>query len=118
MKILVAEDNPVNQTLLKTMLQKMEHTVTLADNGKEALEMATAEPFDLIFMDIEMPLMGGLEATRRLREAGQETPVIALSARVVEEERETYQKAGMNDAVPKPFSKETLAEKITMWGSR
>lgn len=97
------------------MLIKLQHSVTITNDGSEALKSALENSFDLIFLDIEMPVMDGFEAARRLREAGKAMPIIALSARVVQEEMELYQNAGINDAISKPFNLQTLSEKIEQW---
>jgi CheY-like chemotaxis protein len=103
--ILVAEDNLVNQTIVQAMLRQLGHDVTLAGNGRQALEALAREDFDLVLMDCNMPELDGLEATRRLR-AGENgvrdvaVPVIALTANAMEGDREQCLTAGM----PKPVS--------------
>ncbi|MCB0760674.1 MAG: response regulator [Flavobacteriales bacterium] len=107
LQILIAEDNFINQKLAEQVFEKMGYTVTLVSNGKEAVEAATRKNFDIIFMDIHMPEMDGLEATRIIREHAppqQRAPhIVALTANVVNESEETCRKAGMNDFIQKPF---------------
>ncbi|MDM8522830.1 response regulator [Desulfococcaceae bacterium HSG8] len=107
LKVLLAEDNPVNALLATSFLTRLGHTAVTAADGKEALEALKREPFELIFMDVEMPVMDGLEATLRIRdgEAGDENrhiPVIAMTAHALTEFREKCESAGMNDFVTKP----------------
>jgi signal transduction histidine kinase/ligand-binding sensor domain-containing protein/ActR/RegA family two-component response regulator len=112
MRILVAEDNPVNQYLLVALLRKRGHTPVLANNGEEALAAVAREPFDLILMDIQMPGMDGLEAVRiiRQREAGIATrlPVVAVTARAMPGDRAEILAAGMDDYLEKPIQSEQL----------
>ncbi len=110
--ILLTEDNRVNQKLATTLLEKWGHTVTLANNGAEAVEMSAAQSFDLILMDLQMPVMGGLEATRLIREResgeGKHTPIIAMTANAMSEDRQLCLDAGMDDYIAKPFNAEKL----------
>jgi signal transduction histidine kinase/CheY-like chemotaxis protein len=117
-RILLAEDNPVNQSLATIMLSKGGCQVEVAGNGKEAVEQFTSRPdmFDLIFMDIQMPEMDGYEATRLIRERGfGGIPIIALTAHAMKGEQEKCINSGMNDYVTKPIKKEILFEKIRTW---
>lgn len=109
-RILVAEDNRYNQQVAAGFLEKLGIIVTLADDGAEALSMASHADFDLIFMDLHMPEMDGLEATRRIRTLaqGSQVPIIAMTAAVMEEDRERCRIAGMNDFVPKPVDPDEL----------
>jgi signal transduction histidine kinase/CheY-like chemotaxis protein/ligand-binding sensor domain-containing protein len=111
-RILVAEDVPVNQKLAKFMLAKMGHSVTLAGNGVEALARWCEEPFDLIFMDVQMPEMDGFEATRRIRQAeastGRHTPIVATTAHAMAGDAERCLAAGMDGYVSKPISLKDL----------
>jgi signal transduction histidine kinase/CheY-like chemotaxis protein/ligand-binding sensor domain-containing protein len=113
LSILVAEDNAINQRLAVSMLQKMGHTVMIACSGKEALDMYQCHAFDLIFMDVQMPEMDGLEAARRIRalegESATHIPIIAMTAHAMLGDRERCIAAGMDDYVAKPVSGKTLA---------
>jgi PAS domain S-box-containing protein len=113
LKILLAEDNPLNQFLTEQLLMQSGHAVTIANNGKEALEALRLEDFDLIFMDVRMPEMNGEEATRRIRagEAGEDKksiPIIALTAHALKGDRERFLAAGMDAYLDKPFDVEKL----------
>ncbi len=109
-RVLVAEDNRYNQQVAAGFLEKLGIAVTLADNGSEALVMAGHAVFDVIFMDLHMPGMDGLEATRRIRALpeGNRVPIIAMTAAVMEEDRERCRAVGMNDFVPKPVDPDEL----------
>jgi PAS domain S-box-containing protein len=117
LRILLAEDNPVNQTLAIALLQKQGHTVVLAANGKEALDrLQTAAPFDLVLMDLQMPEMDGLEATRRIRQregnTGGHIPILAMTAHAMKGDREVCLRAGMDGYVSKPVRPQELQEMI------
>ncbi|MBV2129985.1 hybrid sensor histidine kinase/response regulator [Arsukibacterium indicum] len=101
-KVLVAEDNPDNQLLLKLLLEKSNASVQVVDNGHKAVEMVLHDDFDLVFMDMQMPLMGGEEATRLIRDAGIEVPIIAVTANVMSEDVERYRQAGCQALLGKP----------------
>jgi|GEM_PF-3381631 signal transduction histidine kinase/DNA-binding response OmpR family regulator len=111
LRILLAEDNKVNQKIAKTMLEKRGHKVDVVENGIEAVARVQEISYDLVLMDLEMPEMGGVEATRRIRkiESLKDLKVVALTAHALEEERERCEEAGMNDFLTKPFSSEDLA---------
>ena len=110
--VLLAEDNPVNQKLAVHMLQRFGHRVRLVENGREVLEALEEEPFDVILMDIQMPEMDGVEATRRIREReareGGFTPIVAMTAHAMVGDRERFLAAGMDDYVTKPISRDRL----------
>ena len=108
LNILLAEDDIANQKMTMLMLRKMGHTVALAKDGLEAVEMARSRKYDIILMDIQMPNMGGLEATRKLREAGLKTPIIAMTASAMKGNREYFLKAGMDDYIAKPIVRDTV----------
>jgi len=117
--ILLAEDNLVNQTVATAMLKKLGCTITLAKNGREAIEATKAQHFDLVLMDCHMPEVDGFEATieiRSLEQAGQARHVIvAQTANAMEGDRESCLAAGMDDYISKPFSTEKLAALIERW---
>jgi signal transduction histidine kinase/DNA-binding response OmpR family regulator len=117
--VLLVEDNKVNQTFAIRLLRKWGHHVTLAENGREALERIQAKRgFDLVLMDMQMPVMGGLEATRAIRafeqQEGTQThiPIIAMTANSMEGDRESCLDAGMDDYISKPIKVDALAEKL------
>lgn len=108
LNILVAEDNDINQMIIKAMLKKDNHIVTVVDDGAKAVQAVhdSETPFDLILMDIQMPIMDGKEATRRIREFEQSsdrTPIVAVTANAFSDQREEYLQAGMQDVVIKPI---------------
>jgi signal transduction histidine kinase/ActR/RegA family two-component response regulator len=115
LRILVAEDNLVNQTVARRMLEKLGHIVTIAADGAVALETWRAGAFDLIFMDIQMPVLDGLQAARRLREDGCRLPVVAMTAHAMEGDRQLCLDAGMDDYITKPISVVKLREMLTRW---
>ncbi len=115
LQILVADDNAVNQTVAKRMLEKLGYVVTLAGNGKEALDSVKARAFDMVLMDVQMPQMDGLEATRAIRdwEAGKSrTPVIALTAHAMASHRAECLAAGMDSYIAKPLQLNQLVTEI------
>jgi len=117
-RILLAEDNPVNQKLAKIMLTKAGYQVEIANNGKEAVDKLTGSPedFDLIFMDIQMPEMDGLEASELIREKGLATiPIVAMTAHAMKGDRERCLEAGMNDYITKPIKREIVFEVLERW---
>ena len=125
-RILLAEDNIINQKLAKMMLTKAGYHVEIANNGKEALEKYTASPedFDLIFMDVQMPEMDGLEATKAIRKQStiinqqssiKRVPIVAMTANAMKGDREICLEAGMDDYVTKPIKRELVFEMIEKW---
>lgn len=106
--ILVAEDNPDNQVLIKLLLQTWGLEPDIANNGAEAVEMALVNDYQLIIMDMQMPVMGGLEATQMLRHAAYDGPIIALTANVMKDDVNTYLQAGCDEALAKPIDKDAL----------
>lgn len=117
-RILVAEDNHVNQKLAKTLLSKAGHQVELANNGLEAFEIFTKTPngFDLIFMDIQMPEMDGMNATRAIRDGGFDSiPIVAMTAHAMKGDHEKCLEAGMNDYIRKPIKREFMFGMIEKW---
>jgi signal transduction histidine kinase/CheY-like chemotaxis protein len=121
LRILLAEDNAVNQRVAMTMLAKMGHGITLATNGLEALEQWRQSDFDLILMDVQMPEMTGLEATRQIRREepiGTHVPIVAMTASAMSEDRDHCLAAGMDDFISKPVSSKVIEEIITATFSR
>ncbi len=122
-RLLLAEDTLVNQKLAIRLLSKAGHTVDAASNGKQALEMALEQwrngtPYEVILMDMQMPVMDGYEATTELRNAGYNLPVIALTANAMASDREKCIAAGCDDFATKPFQKMKLLNTIETWRSR
>ena len=113
-RILLAEDNPVNQKLALAVLEKAGHHIQVASDGQQALEMFFANPddFHLILMDIQMPRLDGIQTTRKIREKGHHIPIIAMTAHAISDHFQTYLDAGMNDAVSKPFKIDNLLKII------
>ena len=106
--ILLAEDNIVNQRLALRLLERRGHRVTVANNGREAVDLAASSHFDVILMDIQMPVMDGLEATVQIRKSNPWIPIIAITANTVEGDRKRCLAAGMNDHTTKPIQPDTL----------
>ncbi len=114
--VLLVEDNAVNQKLAVRLLEKMGHRVTLAVNGQEGVMAAERESFDVILMDIQMPVLGGVEAARAIRaregREGRRTPIIAMTAHALAGDREKYLHSGMDGYVSKPVNPEQLRSEI------
>jgi CheY-like chemotaxis protein len=104
LRILLAEDVPANQELVLALLDPLGHTVRIAQNGREAVEACRSEVFDLILMDVQMPVMGGVQAASAIRELanGKRAPIIALTAHAMKGDRERYLASGMEGYVSKP----------------
>ncbi|MCY1393537.1 Sensor histidine kinase RcsC [compost metagenome] len=116
-RILLVEDNPVNQLVAKGMLSKLGCCVTVAAHGGEALALLEDHTYDLVLMDCNMPVMNGYEASRRIRQSGRwpHLPIVALTANAMPEERERCRAAGMSDYLAKPFRREELITLIDHW---
>lgn len=114
-KILIAEDSPDNQQLVQMILEREGASVSFADNGADALNMALAKNFDLILMDMQMPILDGYEATKELRRLGYEQPIIALTAHAMREERDKCLKVGCSDYVTKPIKQKDLIYLISQY---
>ncbi len=117
LNILLAEDDPVNQLIMTAMVKKLGHTVTLADNGKTALGLLADNDYDCILMDIQMPVMTGLEATQAIRNSDapgirRDIPIIAVTAHTLPGDRERFLEAGMDGYLPKPVQLEDLKEML------
>ena len=110
--ILVAEDNLDNQLLLSILLQQVNASYVMAANGHEAVEKALSEDFDLIFMDMQMPTMGGEEATGLIRHAGISTPIIAVTANVMSEDIERYKASGCQAVLSKPIDQKEFLKLV------
>ena len=112
----MAEDNPINQRLATHILKNWGHSVVVAGTGRQTVAAWENEPFDMILMDIQMPEMDGLEATRVIREkekgTGRHTPIVAMTAHVMDGDRENCLTAGMDEYLSKPIRREELREAI------
>ncbi|MBI6603450.1 MULTISPECIES: response regulator [Pseudomonas] len=116
-RILLVEDNPVNQLVAKGMLSKLGCEVVVAGHGGEALKCLEEQHFDMVLMDCNMPVMDGYEASRQIRSSGRwpDLPIVALTANAMSEERERCRAAGMNDYLAKPFRREELNALLDLW---
>ena len=116
-RVLLADDNAVNLKVASEILSRAGCRVVLASNGKEALEKASREFFHLILMDIQMPVMDGLEATRKIQELNLDNPpaIIAMTAYVMNEDKKRFLEAGMDDFIPKPISGDKILSKVRHW---
>jgi signal transduction histidine kinase/DNA-binding response OmpR family regulator len=117
LRILLVEDNRVNQVVVLRMLEKMGHTVKIACNGREAMSFTAAEIFDLVFMDVQMPEMDGLTATRNIRgrekKTGFHIPIIAMTAHAMKGDKERCLEAGMDGYISKPVSSKEIEDMIS-----
>jgi signal transduction histidine kinase/CheY-like chemotaxis protein/HPt (histidine-containing phosphotransfer) domain-containing protein len=116
--ILIVEDNPVNQNLFTMIINKLGYPTVTADDGIDALEKAAANPVSFVFMDIQMPRMNGYEAAAELRKRGFTSPVIAVTASALANERLNCIQAGFNDILVKPFKRPDIEKMLLMWISR
>ncbi|MHC8376163.1 hybrid sensor histidine kinase/response regulator [Pseudomonas sp. MDT1-16] len=116
-RVLLVEDNPVNQLVAKGMLGKLGCEVIVAGHGGEAMDQLEQSEFDLVLMDCNMPVMDGYEASRQIRRSGRwpQLPIVALTANAMSEERERCRAAGMSDYLAKPFRREELAALLDLW---
>jgi two-component system sensor histidine kinase/response regulator len=115
-EILIAEDNEVNQHVIKHILGKMGYRPAIAKNGKDAVDAMTKGRYDLILMDMQMPVMDGLEATRAIRSSDINQPVIiALTANVMHTDQHLCLQAGMDDYLSKPVKLDELMNKLSKW---
>ncbi len=120
MKILVAEDNPINQMLIRMLLSKMGYTSEIVSDGAQAINALEHGDYDLVLMDCQMPVVNGFEATRMIRSPqtlvkNPKIPVIALTANAMNEDRKECLDAGMNDHIGKPISPEILEQRLVYW---
>ena len=120
LKILLVDDNIINQKVALIILKKLGFSADMVDNGKKAIKALAATRYDLVLMDCQMPEMDGYEATQRIRSqtskvVNQQVPIVALTANAMKDDREKCLKAGMNDYLAKPFKPEDLALMIEKW---
>ncbi|HNW78063.1 MAG TPA: response regulator, partial [Candidatus Competibacteraceae bacterium] len=121
--LLLVEDNPVNQKVAIRLLKGQGYRVTLAEDGAQAIRAFADQSFDAVLMDMQMPVMGGLDATRLIREMEHErssrrVPIIAMTANAMVGDRETCLEAGMDDYIAKPFTAKELWAKLDLWLKR
>lgn len=116
LKILVVEDSPDIQVLVSKYLTSAEAKIDMASNGQEGLTKALAEKYDLVLMDISMPILDGFEATTQLRKHGFKKPIIAMSAHAMKEEKDRAIEVGFNDYITKPMNRRLLIEKLSFYG--
>ena len=118
-RILLAEDNPVNQQVAATMLRKRGHQVDVVDNGRDAVDAVAKHQYDIVLMDIQMPEMDGIEATAAIRatKKGKDLPIVALTAHALSGDRERYLAAGMNGYLSKPFKPHELFAVAEGWAA-
>jgi two-component system sensor histidine kinase/response regulator len=119
-RLLLVEDDPLNQEVALIVLEDIGWQVDIAENGKEAIDRVKSTAYDLILMDMQMPVMGGVEATRIIRQlpTGGSIPILAMTANAFNEDREACLDAGMNDFVTKPVAPDRLYEMLLSWLSR
>ncbi len=115
-RVLLVEDHPVNQKLVLAMLKKSPVVIDTAENGQQAVQRVLAAPYDLVFMDIQMPVMDGIQATKEIRRAGfHNLPIIAMTAHALKGDREICLEAGMDDYLSKPIRREHIIGMIEKW---
>ncbi|QGY04454.1 PAS domain S-box protein [Methylobacterium mesophilicum SR1.6/6] len=120
-RILLAEDVRLNQELARTILERAGHAVDVVEDGAAALAAVRARPYDLVLMDVQMPVMDGLTATRRIRALGGSTgglPIVAMTANVLPQQLAALRAAGLDDHVGKPFRTEALLAAVDRWAAR
>ena len=119
LRVLLVEDHPVNQKLAVVMLERWGYTVVVASDGQQALHQVIQQNFDVILMDMMMPVMDGLEATRQIRgqQKGGRTPIIAMTANAMESDRQRCLEAGMDDYLSKPIKAQELQRKLLLWAT-
>ena len=118
-RVLLVEDNEVNRTIATKLLQKRGHVVVAVENGALAVDVTTTERFDVVLMDVQMPVMDGLTATAKIRErehaTGFHLPIIAVTAHALDDDRRRCLAAGMDDFLPKPIRSSDLFEKVARY---
>lgn len=112
LRLLIAEDQAINQFILKKILGKWSIVPTMVYDGEQAIEAFNSAEFDMIFLDVQMPIMGGYQASKEIRAINNEIPIIAISAAVLPTSLEEAQSYGMNEFIGKPYSPEEIFEVI------
>jgi CheY-like chemotaxis protein len=118
MRVLIVEDNPVNQRVAKALLERVSIRADIASHGGEALEALERQPYDIVIMDVQMPVLNGLDATREIRRrvpADRQPVIIAMTASAMAKHRETCLQAGMDDYIAKPVRAEVLYARLDHW---
>lgn len=113
--VLLVEDNEINQVVAQALLERMGLVVDIAHNGAEALEKISSADYDLVLMDMWMPVMDGLESTRRIRSLGKTMPIVAMTANALHEEEQNCRKAGMDDFITKPVDPKLFQGILARW---
>ncbi|MDD2331313.1 MAG: response regulator, partial [Candidatus Cloacimonetes bacterium] len=114
-RILLVEDNLINQKVCTKIFESMKLKIDIAGNGEEALQITEKKQYDIIFMDIQMPVMNGHDATKELRKRGYQTPIIAMTANAMQKDKDECIQSGMNDFIPKPVTFSSISEAIARW---
>lgn len=120
-KVLLAEDREVNQIMGVNLLQSLGFEVDLVKDGQQALSRIRQNKYDMVFMDCDMPIMDGYEATAAIREYeeregdGRKTPIVALTAKVMQNDREKCINSGMDDYIPKPIRPDAIIDAVNKW---
>ena len=117
-RVLLVEDNAINRDVARALLEKFGATVDTAENGKSAIEMIGSSTYDLVIMDLRMPVMDGMAATRALRDAGQTVPIVGLTANAFAQDRRDCLDAGMDDFVAKPITRQKIADMLRRHAGR
>ena len=115
LNILIAEDNVINQKVIKVLFKNLGYEIDIVSNGKEAIENINKKEYDIVFMDIMMPEMDGLEATREIRAMSNELPIIALTADLGNETKKNAYKSGINEFIGKPIKSDELKKIMIKW---
>ena len=110
--ILIAEDDPINYMFLKIILKNIVKRIDHAINGKEAVDLASKNPYDLVLMDLEMPVMNGIIATQKIKQRFPDLPIIVQTAFIAQNDKDQALEAGCDDFIGKPFNKDDLLEMI------
>ena len=119
LSLLMAEDNEINRKLADLLFKRIQLNLDFAVNGEEAVEAVSSKHYDLVFMDIEMPVLGGIQATQKINETLADTapPIVALTAHTMQGDRERFLEAGMTDYLTKPINVDELQRILEKYGN-
>ncbi len=119
LSLLMAEDNEINRKLADLLFKRIQLNLDFAVNGEEAVEAVGSKHYDLVFMDIEMPVLGGIQATQKINEtlANNAPPIVALTAHTMQGDRERFLDAGMTDYLTKPINVDELKRILEKYGN-